>query len=317
MAGLEVRLFGKFSVIGSGQAAVDLEACKAQELFSYLLLHRQRPHAREVLCELLWGNGDITQTRKHLRQALWQLHGALDQLIEPGGERILLIEPQWVRINSRADLWVDVNAFEQAYSLVEGTPGQELDANSVRILEGAVELYRGDLLEDWYHDWCLYDRERLQNLCLVLLDKLMAHCEMRGKYEIGLGYGERILRFDRARERTHRGMMRQQYLGGDRTGALRQYERCVAALDEELGIQPAKGTVDLYNQIRLDHLGDHAVRPNEGDLASVNSFSATLERIGRLSEILTGVQQQVQQLRQDLQTANADLDMRGDHHSVH
>jgi len=40
-------------------------------------------------------------------------------------------------------------------------------------LQEAVRLSYADLLEGWYQDWCLYERERLQNIYLLILDKLM------------------------------------------------------------------------------------------------------------------------------------------------
>jgi hypothetical protein len=48
--------------------------------------------------------------------------------------------------------------------------------------------------------------------------------------------------------------MRLRYLAGDRTGALRQFERCAAALDSELDVLPSRATVHLYEQIRGDRL---------------------------------------------------------------
>jgi DNA-binding SARP family transcriptional activator len=49
--------------------------------------------------------------------------------------------------------------------------------------------------------------------------------------------------------------MRMAYLAGDRTGALRQYERCVQALQEELGVRPGRRTEELYRMVREDALG--------------------------------------------------------------
>jgi len=43
---------------------------------------------------------------------------------------------------------------------------------------------------------------------------------------------------------------------GNRTGALRQYESCAAALDEELSVKPAQSTSALFEQIRADQLQD-------------------------------------------------------------
>lgn len=89
---------------------------------------------------------------------------------------------------------------------------------------------------------------------LVMLDKLMEFCEAQQQYETGLAYGSRILRHDPARERTHRRLMRLHCMSGDRTSALRQYQHCVVALEEELGVRPARPTEALYEQIRADRL---------------------------------------------------------------
>ena len=49
---LSARLFGKFSVHYGRQPLVNLESCKEQELFAYLLLFHHRPHSRENLADL-------------------------------------------------------------------------------------------------------------------------------------------------------------------------------------------------------------------------------------------------------------------------
>jgi DNA-binding SARP family transcriptional activator len=207
---------------------------------------------------VLWGDTTTAQSKAYLRKALWQLQSGLDAQGEAISERLLVVEPDWVRINPRADLWLDVAVFEQTFDSIRGVPARELNSQRIQDLRGAVDLYRGDLLEGWYQDWCLYERERLQNVFLAMLDKLMGFCEAHhdseGSYEAGLVYGALILRYERARESTHRRLMRLHYLAGNRTAAIRQYEQCVAALEEELSVKPAQRTVALYEQIRADRL---------------------------------------------------------------
>jgi len=215
------------------------------------------------------------------------------------------VDPDWVRLNPKADLWLDVAVFEQAYGLAQGTPGAELDTATARALQEASQLYQGDLLEGWYQDWLLCERERLQNLYLAMLDKLMSYCEAHQEYEIGLAYGARILRFDRASERTHRRLMRLHYLAGDRTAALRQYQRCVAALEDELGVKPAKRTVALYEQICADRIEDLTMTQtaNASHPDSV-PLPETLDRLEQLQAVLSDVQQQV---RREIQTVELTL----------
>ena len=254
MDGLQVFLFGRLSVKWAGEEAVGFEAKKVQELFAYLLIYRTRTHSREVLAELLWGDRQSAQSRKYLRQALWQLQGVLERASISDGDHLLDVDPEWVRLNSSARLWLDVVEVERAYAQAQGLAGSDLTDECAHALEKAVQLYRGDLLEGCYQDWCIFERERLQSIYLAMLDKLTQCCEVHRRYEPGLAYGAQALRYDRARERTHRRMMRLYYLAGDRTSALRQYEQLVRALREELDVTPARRSVELFEQIRADAL---------------------------------------------------------------
>jgi|GEM_PF-3693840 len=88
----------------------------------------------------------------------------------------------------------------------------------------------------------------------------MDYCEARAEYEAGIAYGTLSLRSDPARERTHRSLMRLFARSGDRTAAIRQFERCCAALHEDLDVVPEDSTLALYVQIRNGRLvaGDTA-----------------------------------------------------------
>jgi DNA-binding SARP family transcriptional activator len=276
MPDLQIHLFGKFSVRHDGRPATGFDAYKEQELLSYLLLHRNRPHSRETLAGLLWGDASTEKSKKYLRQALWHIQAALEA--RPGGGAVLTVEHDWVQLNAGVALWLDVEMFERTFALVQDRRGADLDAERLGALRAAVEVYRGDLLEGWYQDWCLYERERLQNIYLVMLDKLMCFCEAKGKFELGLHYGSLVLRYDRAHERTHRQLMTFQYLSGDRTAALRQFERCAAALREELGVRPDKLTAALYQKIRADQ-GDTSPPAQASGSASLADVLGHLQQI--------------------------------------
>jgi DNA-binding SARP family transcriptional activator len=243
MCDLVVRLFGSFEVKLDNQRVNGWNARKAQELLAYLLLHRERLHPRQVLAELLWPESTTEQSLKYLRHALWQLQTALDCLV-------LEADSESLNLRWEANLWLDVMEFERASVAVHGIPGEDLDEHGAHQVQEALTLYRGDLLEGWYSDWCLFERERLQRTYLATLEKLMAYCEVRGRYETGLEYGTCALRYEAAHERIHRRLMRLHYLAGDRTAALRQYARCVALLREELDVEPSERTVALYEHIR-------------------------------------------------------------------
>jgi DNA-binding SARP family transcriptional activator len=200
----------------------------------------------------LWEDSTTPKSKKYLRQALWLLQHAFEPYQEQTRGPLLLVEPEWVRLNPRATYWLDVAAFEGICAIVQEIPGPQLVPAQVEALQEAVCIYRGDLLEGRYDDWCLFERERLQNIYLAMLDKLMAYHEAHGETETALAYGAQILRYDQASERTHWRLMRLYYRAGNRTAALRQYHRCVGALDRELGVRPGQRIAGLYLRIRTD-----------------------------------------------------------------
>lgn len=252
MSDLQVLLFGKFRIRHRGEDLIGFDGRKTQELLAYLLLHRSRAHAREVLADLLWGEPRGVQTRKYLRQTLWQVQTALEPCADADEAAPLVADAEWVQLNPVCSIWLDVAQFEEAYLRAQGIAGGDLDDQGASRLTQAVQLYQGDLLEGCYQDWCIFERERLQNIYLAMLDKLIDWCQVHGEFEAGLEYGEQILRYDRARERTHRRLMRLYYLAGDRTSALRQYEHLTRALREELNVKPSRRSVLLWEQIRAD-----------------------------------------------------------------
>lgn len=281
---LSIQLFGKFTMQADGKRLGGIDSRKVQELLAYLLVYRDRPHPRESLAELLWEASSTAQSKKYLRQALWQMQQLLPKA---EAEPLIRIEPDWIRISPEASYWLDVAEFESAFAEAQGIPGHQLGEAVAASLDRAAALYRGDLLAGWYSDWCLYERERLQNMWLAMLDKLMSYCEASGQYEAGLAYGTRVLRDDRARERTHRRLMRLAYLAGDRTGALRQYERCVQALEEELSVRPSRQTEELHQQILDDAMETGRIMEPQLPLATITS------RLDRLRGILTQLRKHV------------------------
>ena len=308
MSKLSIHLFGKFFVRRNEQVLEGFESRKVQELFCYLLLHRNNSLPRETLASLMWPDTTTAQSKKKLRQTLWHLQSALASQTDAVHDRALLVEPERVRINVEADLWLDVAVFEKTFEFVQSIAGQELDSQKVLALQNAVQLYQGPLLEGCYEDWCLYERERFQNMHLVMLEKLMSYCEVHHDYDAGMFYGTRIISCDRAHERTHRHLMRLHYLNGDRVAALRQFEQCAAILDQELGVKPSKRTIALYKQILTEQLvePEPTSTPAEAQPASELSTSPLIETLGHLAqlrEFLANLQNQVQQSIQKVERA--------------
>jgi DNA-binding SARP family transcriptional activator len=292
MALVRVCLFGKFRVEGVDGGAVNVEGRKLQELLAYLLLYRHKPHSRETLASLFWPNYSTARSKQYLRQSLWLIQGALGASQPPMSAAIVVVDDEWVQVNPESNYWLDVAAFESVSDHYRQLPTSQLAGPDLQALRAAAEVYTGDLLEGSYSDWCLFERERLQNQFLGLLHKLLEGCEAQREYELGLVYGAAILQRDPAHERAHHQVMRLYWLSGRRTEALRQYHRCEQALKQELGVRPSWPTRALYDEISADgHVPAAATQAGPGHSAPLGDM---LSRLHELQWTLQGIQRRVE-----------------------
>lgn len=221
---------------------------KLQQIVAYLLLFGERPHSRESLSSAMWPSSTPSRGRRNLRQCLWQIQR------HPPGEGIpqvplLRANREWVQV-VRDGIWVDLARIEDAYDRVSRVAGERLLAGDAERAREAVRLYRGPLLDGWDHDWCVRERVRLESVVSTLLERLVAYSEATGRLEEAFYYAQALLGKDLANERAHWWVMRLHHRAGNRSEALRQFERCRMALAEDLGVEPGTLVQTLYDEIR-------------------------------------------------------------------
>lgn len=116
----------------------------------------------------------------------------------------------------------------------------------------AVDLYRGEFLEGLafrgtpFEDWLMAERERLRELALETMARLLAQQRRAGATSQALRTALRLSALDPLQESVHRTLMRLYSELGRRGAALQQYQVCVETLQAELGIDPEEETRQLY-----------------------------------------------------------------------
>jgi DNA-binding SARP family transcriptional activator len=239
MARLSLTLLGGFQARLDTGEALGLPTRKAQALLAYLALPPGQAHPRDKLAALLWGGIREESARASLRQALFSIRKALGavelEVLRQEGDALSLVP---------GAIEVDAAVFQQ--HVAEATAGS---------LEQAATLYRGDLLsgfaldESPFEEWLLGERERLRELALEGLARLLAQQRKAGANEAAVQTALRLLTLDPLQEAVHRALMRLYADLGRRGTALRQYQQCVAVLGRELGIEPEAETKTLYQEI--------------------------------------------------------------------
>lgn len=105
----------------------------------------------------------------------------------------------------------------------------------------AIDLYRGDLLEGLsvrepaFEEWLAAERERLRDLAVEALARLLAHQAVQEAVEPAVQTALRLLALEPLQEAAHRVLMRLYARQGRAGAALRQYQACVRVLHQSWG----------------------------------------------------------------------------------
>jgi DNA-binding SARP family transcriptional activator/class 3 adenylate cyclase len=216
-----------------------LSTKKVGALLAYLALHPDQVQARPKLAALLWGDHSEVPARDSLRQALSLLRKALSR-IDP---HALVAHEDTITFVPTA-LTTDAIAFADLVA-------QQGPEN----LERAIALYGGELLEGFqvrapeFESWVTAERERLRELALQAMTRLLDHHLSTGAVEPGIRIAARLLAADPMQEQVHRSLMELYCRQGRHGAALRQYRTCADVLAQELGIEPDATTKALRREI--------------------------------------------------------------------
>ena len=246
---LKLALMGQMKLSLAAQPLSDLASVKAQALLCFLAVDG-RSHSRQYLSHLLWSDLPDSDARRNLRGDLLKLR----QFVAP----YLDISNHSLRFMREADHWLDVTHFRQLTASSKATLQQ---------LAEAVDLYRGEFLEEFYvrdapvfEEWLSQQRLTLQEEVLVACRRLVVGAIETGGYETAVTYARQMIQLDPVREEAHRYLMTALALSGQRGAALSHYETCRQIMQAELGVEPASATMTLREQIRTGALSNDELR---------------------------------------------------------
>ncbi|QRG69609.1 BTAD domain-containing putative transcriptional regulator [Brevibacillus choshinensis] len=247
---LRIQTLGQFRV-WLGEQELSEKAWQrgtAKLLFQLLLTKRQHLLAREEIMNRLWADSDEESAIRDFKVAL----NALNKALEPN--RAARAETFFIQrhgssygFNLASGYHIDVEEFERLVTLGMAQPDP---AQGAILLEKGLSYYQGDYLPECrYDDWCVEERERLQVLFLRGAERVAKIRLEDNRLEGVIRWCEAILRVDDCWEEAYRLLMTAYYRLNNRAQAIRWYEKCVAKLQEQLGVAPMAATQETYQII--------------------------------------------------------------------
>ena len=208
------------------------------QILKYLICERDRVVQAEEIAEALWPSSG----RQGLSSVRHFIHGLRDKL-EPGrsprGGTPFIITVRGGYAINRRHVRIDADLFTEAVRDGLGALERGESDTAGHMLELAMSLYRGDLLEDEpYAEWAMPERDRL---------RMMANDSLRALARIALSQGDQagaIKHLDRLAELepydadVQRELLRVLLTAGRRSQAMRRYSTFKARLRKEFSTEP-------------------------------------------------------------------------------
>ena len=269
MSTLDIRLFGAMEIRRDGVRLTDFRSQKALALLAYLICS-DRPITRAQLAGLAWPDVGESQALGLLRRTLHDLTSKLPDL--------LAVDRHTVHFQPNTKVTIDALTFIDLVA-----------QNDLTAWTQALDLYRAPFLDGVYLDnapalesWLLREQEQWQQQVQQLLDRLIDQYAAQGAYTQALPYARRLVALAPWHEAAHRQVMLLLARTGQPAAALAHYESCRRALQEELGVAPARATQRLRAK-----LAAIAQLPPYTLPAATTPFIGRAEELTELTALLT------------------------------
>jgi predicted ATPase/DNA-binding SARP family transcriptional activator len=243
--GLEVEALGPLKVTIDGRVldAAEWGSARSRELLVFLLVNPDGA-TKEQVGHALWPDSSPAQLRNNFHVTLHRLRKTL------GNAEWIVTTNDRYAVDAAVLRKFDATMFEGAVQSARRALKRK-EAGAVAGLERALAIYRGEFLDgEPVGDWHLETRDHLQNLAMEGLMALGAAQVEEDRHARAVETYRLVLARDELHEEALRALMAAHAAMGDRTLALRAYQRFAERLKRELESEPSRETRALFERLR-------------------------------------------------------------------
>lgn len=220
---------------------------KAQELFAFLLHHRNRFVNKDTLIDLLWPDFNRKKASTHLYTTIYQIRQYLkksdvDLHINnvTGGEGYIL---------ETGSIQIDVNKWEQSIIELEA-----IREDNCAVHQELFDRYSGDYFGDYDYLWAEGERQRLRTIWLhhaMGMAKFYIDCN---RVPEAVTVYQRVVQLQPYYEQGHLGLMKIYDSIGELSAVEEQYKLLKHLLQNELRVGLPASVEEWYGQWEHDNL---------------------------------------------------------------
>jgi len=212
---------------------------KTKELFFYLLMHSQ-PLRKDQVVDDVWPDVELGKSNSQFHSTMYRLRRALFP-------QCVTFRDGRYQLTLGKIYWFDAEQFDRLVD--KGDLPDLARRERVEAYQRAIDLYKGPFLEEFYSDWVIPYRERLEIRYLQALTRLAKLKAQDGELQQALDLLRIAVGTDPFREEAHYGLVHYSALMGDPAAALRHYRSYFELLRDELRATPSPAFQTLVDSI--------------------------------------------------------------------
>ncbi|MGA9275590.1 AfsR/SARP family transcriptional regulator [Ilumatobacter sp.] len=226
----------------------DLPGHQVRIALATLALERQ-PVAHDTLASIVWNDAPPPRWKSALAAVVSKTRTLITST-GLDGSSVLTSSTGTYAFSPPPEMWIDLERARRSLDRAEGDLRHERTRAAASEATVASAILRRPLLPGeecrWLDD-ARRDKGDALYRCYVVLSS--AWCRL-GDHQLASGTAESAIRLDPWREVGHRLLIDAERARGDRSAALRAFERCERILADDVGVRPSPETLDLADLLR-------------------------------------------------------------------
>jgi LuxR family transcriptional regulator, maltose regulon positive regulatory protein len=226
---IRLRAFGNPEFMLKGKI-IDESKWKRKKyklLLCMLFVSNNRQLTKDRIIDVFFQDASVESSDNLFHQAVSNIRSSLKTGKETKDsnkttENYILYEGKSLKLNPDYLYYSDIEEFD---SLINDSIVAVTNSDRITYLKSAIELYRGDLFEGFYEDWCETLREEYRNKYIICMEKLLYLFEVENSLiEIPV-FAEKLILSDKLNSTAYFSIIWSLFKQGKKQSARDKYEQ--------------------------------------------------------------------------------------------
>jgi DNA-binding SARP family transcriptional activator len=248
---LTIKMLGAVEILREQDRTLAPDAwtlSRALRILCFIASRQNRRATKDTIIETFWPDTPLEDIDKNFWPTISYIRRALNSNQEVKKNFIRYRESAYY-LNPEFNYLLDTEEFQRLIARAHARRREGDGPGFSEAARRAIEIYRGEFLEEFYDNWVEEPRAYYRNIYFATLKELADYHHRAEDYGQSIIYCKMILNRDPYREDVHRQLMDDYARIGNRAALKEQYETLKTLLMEELGVDPLPETVATYKRL--------------------------------------------------------------------